>query len=105
MTQIKKQQNNSVKYKFNIPMYGLRREITEKREVEVELRDGANMAEVIAAMKQKLPALEGEVIRPGENRLAEEYKFNINGQFYFDGSDFELHPGDRIALLVPMMGG
>ncbi len=105
MTQIKKKQEQSAKYKFNIPMYGLRREITEKREVEVELRDGAGMAEVIAAMKEKIPALEGQVIRQGENRLVEEYKFNVNGRFYFDGSDFSLHPGDRIALLVPMTGG
>jgi molybdopterin converting factor small subunit len=105
MTQIKKKQEQPIRYKFVIPMYGLRREITEMREVEVELRDGANIAEVIAAMKEKIPDLEGQVIRPGENRLADEYKFNINGKFYFDGSDFELHPGDRIALLVPMTGG
>jgi molybdopterin converting factor small subunit len=86
-------------------MYGLPREITELREVEVELNDGAGMAEVIAALKAKVPSLEGPVIRVGENRLAEQYKFNINGRFYFDGQDFQLHQGDRIALLVPMTGG
>ncbi len=92
-------------FKVVIPMYGLRREITEKREVEVELRDGATMSEVIAAMKKQIPSLEGPVIRRGENRLVEQYKFNVNGKFYFDGQDFELHKGDRIALLVPMTGG
>ena len=86
-------------------MYGLPREITEKREVEVELNDGAGMAEVVAAVKEKVPELEGQVIRTGENRLKEEYKFNINGHFYFDGMDFQLQKGDRIALLVPMTGG
>jgi molybdopterin converting factor small subunit len=92
-------------FKITIPMYGLRREITEKREVEVELRDDATMPEVIAALKEKVPSLEGPVIRQGENRLIELYKFNVNGKFYFDGQDFELHPGDRIALLVPITGG
>jgi molybdopterin converting factor small subunit len=92
-------------FKVTIPMYGLPREITEKREVEVELRDGATMPEVIAAMKEKVPALEGPVIRRGEDRLVELYKFNVNGKFYFDGQNFELHPGDRIALLIPMTGG
>jgi molybdopterin converting factor small subunit len=92
-------------FKVVIPMYGLRREITELREVEVELRDGATMPEVIAAMRKKIPSLEGPVIRPGEDRLVEQYKFNINGQFYFDGQDFNLHKEDRIALLVPMTGG
>jgi molybdopterin converting factor small subunit len=91
--------------KWIIPMYGLPREITEKREVEVDLNDGAGMAEVVAALKEKVPALEGPVIVPGEDRLADEYKFNINGTFYFAGMDFKLKKGDRIALLVPMTGG
>ena len=92
-------------FKCVIPMYGLPREITELREVEVELSDGAGMAEVVAAIREKVPALEGPVIRPGENRLMEGYKFNINGRFYFDGMDFQLKNTDRIALLVPMTGG
>jgi molybdopterin converting factor small subunit len=92
-------------FKVVIPMYGLRREITEQREVEVELRDGATMPEVIAAMREKIPSLEGPVVRKGEDRLVEQYKFNINGKFYYDGQDFKLHKGDRIALLVPITGG
>jgi molybdopterin converting factor small subunit len=91
--------------KWVIPMYGLPREITEKREVEVELRDGAGMAEVLAALREKVPALEGPVIVPGGDRLVDEYKFNINGSFYYSGMDFRLKKGDRIALLVPMTGG
>jgi molybdopterin converting factor small subunit len=86
-------------------MYGLSRKITELREVEVELRDGAGMADVIAALREKVPSLEGPVFRSGEDRLEEQYKFNINGQFYYAGMDFKLHEGDRIALLVPMTGG
>jgi molybdopterin converting factor small subunit len=92
-------------FKVVIPMYGLRREITELREVEVELRDGAGIAEVLRALKEKVPSLEGPVIRPGEDRLVAQYKFNINGRFYFDGQDFKLREGDRIALLVPMTAG
>ncbi len=90
---------------WKIPMYGLPREITPLREVEVELKDNATMAEVIAAMKAKIPSLEGPVIRRGENRLVDQFKFNVNGNFYFDGQEFILHPGDRIALLVPITGG
>jgi molybdopterin converting factor small subunit len=86
-------------------MYGLPYEITALREVEVALKDGAGMAEVIAALREKVPALDGPVFRPGENRLQELYKFNINGQLYYDGTDFALRRGDRIALLVPVTGG
>jgi molybdopterin converting factor small subunit len=92
-------------FKITIPMYGLRREITELREVEVELPDGAGMEDVVAALKAKIPALVGTVVRPEENQLQEQYKFNINGRFYFYGQDFKLHQEDRIALLVPMTGG
>jgi molybdopterin converting factor small subunit len=91
--------------KWVIPMYGLPREITEKREVEVELSDGAGMTEVVTALREKVPRLEGHAIVPGEDRLVDEYKFNINGTFYFAGMDFKLKKGDRIALLVPMTGG
>ena len=86
-------------------MYGLPREITPLREVEIDVPENAHMAEVLAAMKAQIPALEGPVIRRGEHRLADQFKFNVNGRFYFDGQDFTLHTGDRIALLVPMTGG
>jgi molybdopterin converting factor small subunit len=92
-------------FKIKMPMYGLYHGITDLKEVELDLRDGATMAEVVAEMRKKIPALDGTVIRSGEDRLVELYKFNINGHFFFDGMDFELHPGDRIALLVPAMGG
>jgi molybdopterin converting factor small subunit len=92
-------------FKCTIYMYGLPYEITTLREVEVELNDGAGMAEVVAALRGKVPSLEGPVIRTGQDRLEENYKFNINGNFYYDGMDFKLHPGDRIALLVPVTGG
>ena len=88
-----------------IPMYGLPYEVTTLREVEVSLPDDAGMAAVVAALKKKVPALEGPVVRPGTDRLQEQYKFNLNGTFYYDGQDFTLRPGDRIALLVPVTGG
>ena len=92
-------------FKINMPMYGLYHGITDLKEVELELNDGAGMTEVVAQMRKIIPSLEGTVIRKGEDRLVELYKFNINGHFFFDGMDFELHPGDRIALLVPATGG
>ncbi len=92
-------------FKCTIYMYGLPYKITTLREVEVELNEGAGMAEVVAAIKGKVPTLEGPVIRAGQNRLQDNYKFNINGNFFYNGMDFQLHPGDRIALLVPVTGG
>jgi molybdopterin converting factor small subunit len=92
-------------FKGVVYIYGLPREIADVREVQVELKDGATMSEVIAELKKKVPALEGPVFRKGEDRLQELYKFNINGDFYYDGQDFQLNKEDRIALLMPVQGG
>jgi molybdopterin converting factor small subunit len=92
-------------FKCVVKIFGLPREISDLREVEVELKDGASMGDVIAALRQKIPTLEGPVIRNDEDRLVEYYKFNVNGLFYFDGMDFQLQSGDRIALLMPVTGG
>jgi molybdopterin converting factor small subunit len=92
-------------FKCKVYMYGLPHEVTEVRAVEFDINEGAGMADIVSAMKSQLPVLEGPVIRTGENRLEEQYKFNVNGHFYFDGMDFQLQPGDRIALLTPATGG
>jgi len=86
-------------------MFGLPSNVTELRELEVELEDGAWLRDVVVALKRKIPALEGSVIRNGEDRLVENYTFNVNGRFYFDDSDFQLRDGDRIALLTLATGG
>ncbi len=93
------------RFKVTVPMFGLEREITTVRQVEIELEDGAGMQAVISAMRAQLPALDGPVFCQGEDRLVEAFKFNINGKFYFEDMDFQLHPGDSIALLTPITGG
>jgi len=81
-------------------MFGLSPDITELREVEIELNDEPRLADIVAALKRSVPALEGVVTRPGEDRLTDRYVFNINGQFFFDGREPNLQKGDRIVLLT-----
>jgi len=88
-----------------VEMFGLPGEITELRQVEIELKDGATLRDVVAAIRRKIPALEGTAIRVGEDQLVENYKFNVNGQFYYDDMGLKIQSGDRIALLVPITGG
>lgn len=88
-----------------VQLFGLPREVTELREVEVKLKDGAKLGDVIAALRQKIPALEGHVIRAGGNRLMEHCAFNIKGRFYLDDRDIQLQNGDRILLLTLATGG
>ena len=88
-----------------VQLFGLPREVTELQKVEVGLKDRASLGDVIAALKSEIPALEGPVIRAGENRLMERYAFNINGRFYANDREFQLQEGDRIALLTLATGG
>ena len=88
-----------------VQWFGLPHEITELQEVEVELKDGASLGDVIAALRREIPALEGRVIRTGENRLMEQCAFNINGRFYLDDREVQLQNGDRILLLTLATGG
>ena len=88
-----------------VQLFGLPHEITERHEVEVELKDGAKLGDVIAALRREIPALEGRVVRAGENQLMEHCAFNINGRFHLNDKEFQLRDDDRIALLTLATGG
>jgi molybdopterin converting factor small subunit len=93
-------------FKCTVEIYGLPQEITSQRKVEMELEDGADLGEVIAGMRQQIPALEGRVLTKGEDKLTDHFAFNINGRFYFgDGGNLRVKKGDKIALLSVATGG
>ena len=91
--------------KYVVEMFGLPHQITELREVELKLKDGANLGDLIVALRCAIPALEGRVIRAGEDRLTEYYAFSINGQFNFNDQDVQLKDGDSVMLLTLATGG
>ena len=92
-------------FKCTVEMFGLPEEITDRRKVEVELKDGASPRDVVAALRREIPALEGPVIRCGEDQLVERYGFYINGRFYTGDEEVQLKDGDRVVLLTLATGG
>jgi len=92
-------------FKCVIGLFGLPREIASEHEVEVELRDEAGLTDVIVALRQKIPRMEGPVICDGEDKLTEYYAFNINGRFYTDDKEIRIRSGDNVALLTLPTGG
>ena len=73
--------------------------------MELELRDEASLTDVIVALRQKIPKLKGPVIDAGEDKLTEDYVFNINGRFYIDDKEIRIRSGDNVALLALPTGG
>lgn len=88
-----------------VELFGLPHQITDLRQVEIRLKDGGSLGDVISALRCEIPALEGRVIHAGEDRLIEYYAFNINGRFYFDDREVQLQDGDRVLLLTLATGG
>jgi molybdopterin converting factor small subunit len=105
--------DQTIEYKRRLEMYtcavqlfGLPRNITDLRKVEIDLEEGMTLRDAVIALRAKIPALEGPVIRTGTDRLVRSYKFNVNGRFYYeDDMDLNLHAEDRVALLTPATGG
>jgi molybdopterin converting factor small subunit len=92
-------------FKCKVPMFGISQEITDRREVEIELGDNATLSDVVIDLRRQVPGLVGYAILEKENGLVENFKFNVNGQFHHDDMDLKIHPGDRVALLIPITGG
>ena len=88
-----------------VEMFGMSGRIAGQQEAEIELKDDATLGDIVAALRRAIPALEGEVIRPEENRLTDRYAFNINGRSYFDDRRLQLQDGDHIVLLTLAVGG
>jgi molybdopterin converting factor small subunit len=92
-------------FKCIVGLYGLPRGIADGHQVEIELKDEASLADIIAALRRELPKLEGPVILTGEDKLTDHYAFNINGRFYTDDKEIRVRSGDKVALLALAAGG
>ena len=91
--------------KYNVELFGMSNEVVGLRNVEVELDDEASLKDVVAALRRKMPALEGSVIDPAEDKLTKHYTFNVNGRFYIDDYSVNVRPDDHIVLLTFALGG
>lgn len=91
--------------KCTVEMWGLPREVSGLSEVEVSVKENAGLPDVIAALKRKVPKLEGAVIASGANRLEDTCVFNIGGQFLQEEEKVTLRNGDRLRLLTLATGG
>jgi hypothetical protein len=88
-----------------VELFGLPGDITDLRNIEVDLDQGTGLSDLIARLRQKIPALEGRIFVPGENKLTRYYVFNINGRFHMNDSKIQIQSSDHILLLAFPLGG
>jgi len=86
-------------------MYGIALDASGINEVELVLKDGARLGDLIAELRNKVPELDGPVIESDKNILVGRCLFNIDGRFYFGEEDTELRNGVRVRLLTLATGG
>jgi hypothetical protein len=92
-------------FEVNVEMYGLPHNITQQNKIAVKLKDEASLKDIVAALKQKIPELEGQVIQRGQDQLIENYSFIVNGQFQPFDSGHRIQQNDRIVLVLLATGG
>lgn len=89
-----------------IELYGSSAELAGTNEVVLELPGrGSSMKELVMTLKNRLPGLEGIVVKKDEYMLADDQAFNIDGRFYSGSDEIIVHNGDRIRLLTAATGG
>ena len=92
-------------FRCTVEIYGLPQNLVPQNRLEVELEDDASLKDVVAALKRKVPGLEGPVIEQGQDRLLDNYAFAVNGQFQTGESNLPIHPRDKIVLVLLATGG
>jgi molybdopterin synthase sulfur carrier subunit len=81
-------------------------ETAGKREVTIETEPNATLDDALAALFDRHPGLEDEIIEDGE--LREHINLLHNGEDPFaagDGFDTELDEDDELAAFPPVSGG
>ena len=97
--------------KCHVDIYGLPSRITERASVEILLEERPCIEDVVAALRDEIPSMVGEAIRPEGDRLTDSYILNVNGTVYADYNETQgdgvlsLKDGDRVALLPLSSGG
>jgi len=90
--------------KLTVEMYGLS-PYTELNKVDLDLKDGAEIGELVGALGKKLPAFEGNVKEKGTNRLIEKYGIYLNSQFISQDEPVKLKANDRVVIILQAVGG
>ena len=83
------------------------RVLTGQSEFPLNLKKGASIADLIAALGKKFPQLLGQIIEKDGKALIPTNVFSVNGQKIIHETDTAYQPedGDNLILLSLLSGG
>jgi molybdopterin-guanine dinucleotide biosynthesis protein A/molybdopterin converting factor small subunit len=88
-----------------VELFGVARLVANVREVPLVLPASATLADSLAALAHRLPALIGRVITADRRHLVEGCTCNLNGREFVRTAETPLKAGDRIVILSADAGG
>lgn len=91
---------------MEVRFYATLRDIVGGRTVEVDLKAGATVRDLLARLFEQFPDLEPRVVdETGELRRAVNVFVNGRSVRYLEGLDTELQLHDELAIFPPVAGG
>lgn len=90
---------------FTVEFFGLPRRLSGVKETTVEVKHGASLRDVVAALVKKFPVFVGELVDPHTSELKEPYFFNIDARQVPKSLDHQPTEGERLLLLFLEAGG
>lgn len=88
-----------------VELFGVARLVGHTREVPLELRTDATVADAFAALVREVPALAGTVVSAEGTHLADGYACSRNGLEFVRSPAARVHGGDVLAILSADAGG
>lgn len=88
-----------------IELFGVAQLLARTRHVSLTLPPGATLADLLRALRHRVPALAGSVIAAGGDVLADGYACNVNGLEFVRRPDRPIAAGDNIAIISADAGG
>jgi molybdenum cofactor guanylyltransferase len=88
-----------------VELFGVALLLARTREVALTLPPGATLAQVFAALAEKLPVLVGRVISSDATHLVDGYACSVNGLEFVRSPTARVNPGDSFIILSADAGG
>ncbi len=88
-----------------VELFSVARLLAKTSQIDLALPREATLADVLAALSDRLPVLVGPVIATDKKSLTSGNACNINGKTFVRDPKAQVHPGDNIFIISADAGG